>query len=126
MFPGHYQPRVPKDLGYYDLRVKEVAEQQSEMALESGVTGFMYWHYWFGKGKVIMDMPIKQMLNNKNVKIKFSVCWANHSWFAKNWNSSDSKTDKLLIEQQYLGKQDYIDYFNYCLPLFNNSSLIIQ
>ena len=63
LFPGHYQPRVPKYLGYYDLRLEEVAEQQSELALENGVTGFMYYNYCLGKGNKIMNMKMKIMMN---------------------------------------------------------------
>ena len=54
LFPGHYQPKVPADLGYYDLRCPWVREAQAEMAREAGVEGFMYWHYWFGNGKTLM------------------------------------------------------------------------
>ena len=67
LFKGHYQPKVPADLGYYDLRVPEVREQQVELAKEAGVEGFCYYHYWFGKGRMILDMPLKQMLNNDKI-----------------------------------------------------------
>lgn len=125
LFPGHYQPRVPKDLGYYDLRVKDIAEAQSRMALDAGISGFMYWHYWFGNGRKIMEMPITNMLNNKNIKIPFSLCWANHSWYAKNWNAGASRVDKLLIEQQYLGKEDYKAYFYDSLKYFRDERYIL-
>ena len=67
LFKNHYQPRVPADLGYYDLRIKEVQEEQAIMAAEHGVDGFMYWHYWLGEGKQMMEMPIEQMYGNKNI-----------------------------------------------------------
>ena len=51
LFRGHYQPKVPADLGYYDLRLTEVRKQQAELAREAGITAFCYYHYWFGKGK---------------------------------------------------------------------------
>ena len=55
LWKGHYQPKVPADLSYYDLRVPEVREQQAALAREAGVTGFLYWHYWFGNGKRLME-----------------------------------------------------------------------
>ena len=54
LFKGHYQPRVPADLGYYDLRMPETREAQAEMAYEAGIEGFCYWHYWFGNGKQLL------------------------------------------------------------------------
>lgn len=125
LFWGHYQPKVPADLGYYDLRIDEIAEEQSRMALEAGINGFMYWHYWFGEGKTIMDMPLKKMLSNEKIEIDFALCWANHSWFAKNWNASKTDCeDKLLIEQKYLGKNDCILHFNSVLQSFNDPRYI--
>ena len=53
LFKGHYQPRVPADLGYYDLRLPETRQAQADMAREYGIEGFCYWHYWFGNGKTI-------------------------------------------------------------------------
>ena len=53
LFKGHNQPRVPTELGYYDLRLPEVREQQAQMARDAGVTAFCYWHYWFGNGKTL-------------------------------------------------------------------------
>ena len=61
-FKGHYQPKVPRDLGYYDLRIPEVRKQQAELALEAGVDGFCYWHYWFGSGKQLLNLPIEEVV----------------------------------------------------------------
>lgn len=55
LFKGHYQPKVPADLGFYDLRLPQVREQQAELAKEAGVTAFLYWHYWFGNGKRLLS-----------------------------------------------------------------------
>jgi hypothetical protein len=114
LFPGHYQPRVPADLGYYDLRIPEVRKMQADLAREAGIEGFCYWHYWFGNGKRLLERPFNEVLESGKPDFPFCLCWANHSWYAKKWNN-DSK-DKLLIEQTYPGVEDYINHFNSMLP----------
>ena len=59
LFKGYYQPRIPADLGFYDLRVPETRLAQAELAKSAGIEGFMYWHYWFGRGKRLMEKPLK-------------------------------------------------------------------
>ena len=51
LFPGHDQPRLPADLGFYDLRVPEARAAQAELARRAGIEGFCYWHYWFARGR---------------------------------------------------------------------------
>lgn len=116
LFKGHKQPNVPSVLGYYDLRVPEVREKQVELAKEAGVTGFCYWHYWFGNGKQLLDMPIKELLKNGKPDFPFSLGWANESWKAKVWNLEDSIDDKMLIEQLYPGLDDIKAHFYSILP----------
>ncbi len=65
-FRNHYQPRVPADLGYYDLRVAETRQAQADMAREYGVEGFVYWHYWFGNGKRLLERPFNEVLASAN------------------------------------------------------------
>ena len=60
-FKGHYQPRIPADLGFYDLRLSEVREQQARMAKEAGIEGFCYWHYWFGNNKRLLERPFQEV-----------------------------------------------------------------
>lgn len=117
LFRGHYQPRVPADLGYYDLRVPEVREQQAEMAREAGIEGFCYWHYWFA-GRRLLDRVFREVVESGKPDFPFCLCWANHSWYQKTWDPT--KPDKLLIEQTYPGEQDYIDHFNAMLPAFKD------
>lgn len=125
LFKGHYQPKVPADLGYYDLRLPIVREQQAEMAKQYGVDGFCYWHYWFGNGKRLLDLVETEVVETGNPDFPFCYCWANHTWASKNWNAKDSKFGHLtLIEQTYPGKQDYIDHFNLCLRAFKDSRYI--
>lgn len=67
LFRRHPQPHIPADLGFYDLRLPEVREQQAQLAREAGVEGFCYWHYWFGNGKRILDRPFREVLNSGNL-----------------------------------------------------------
>ena len=122
LFKGHYQPRVPADLGYYDLRVPETREAQAEMAREYGVEGFCYWHYWFGNGKTLLERPFNEVLKSGKPDFPFCLAWANHSWYKKTWEPG--KEDKLLIEQQYLGEEDDIKHFYALLPAFKDSRYI--
>jgi hypothetical protein len=122
LFKGHYQPRVPADLGYYDLRMPEIREAQAEMARDGGIEGFMYWHYWFGNGKMLLERPFHEVLNSGKPDFPFCLGWANHSWENKLWDSgSQKKKSVILIEQIYPGKQDYIDHFYYILKAFQDN-----
>lgn len=124
LFRGHDQPKVPKDLGYYDLRIPEVREMQVKLAIEAGVTGFCYWHYWFGNGKQLLDMPIKELLKTGKPDFPFCLGWANESWKAKIWNINDTSNDKLLIEQLYPGINDIVAHFYSILPALNDKRYI--
>ncbi len=121
LFKGHYQPRVPADLGYYDLRVKEVREQQVELAREAGVTSFCYWHYWFGNGKRLMANIFDEVLESGRPDFPFCLAWANHSWYNKTWNPDGSTEKKLLIEQTYPGIEDMRMHFEFLLKAFKDS-----
>ncbi|GAE86645.1 glycosyltransferase WbsX family protein [Bacteroides reticulotermitis] len=120
LFRGHNQPRVPADLGYYDLRMPIVREQQVELAKEAGITAFCYWHYWFGNGKRLMADIFDEVLNTNKPDFPFCLAWANHSWFAKNWNSDGTSTNKLLMEQTYLGIEDEKLHFDFLLKAFKD------
>jgi len=124
LFRGHYQPKVPADLGYYDLRLPTVREQQAELAREAGIEGFMYWHYWFGNGKQLMSDIFDEVLESGKPDFPFCLGWANHSWYAKDWNSNDIKKDKILIEQTYKGELDYRKHFEKVLPAFKDQRYI--
>ena len=75
LFRGHYQPRIPADLGFYDLRLPEVREQQAELAREAGVEGFCYWHYWFGGGKMLLERPFKEVLESGKPDFPFCLAY---------------------------------------------------
>lgn len=121
LFHGHYQPRVPADLGYYDLRVPEVREEQAQLAREAGIEGFCYWHYWFA-GRRLLDRVFNEVIERGKPDFPFCLCWANHSWYKKTWDST--KPDKLLIEQTYPGIQDCIQHFYTMLPAFKDKRYI--
>lgn len=121
-FPGHYQPIVPSDLGYYDLRVPEVREQQAELAKEAGVDAFCYWHYWFGNGKQLLEKPLQEVIKSNKPDFPFCLGWANHSWSKKNWNKDVSRfNNDVLIEQTYPGKEDIDNHFYKMLDAFKDS-----
>jgi hypothetical protein len=123
LFPGHRQPKVPTDLGYYDLRVPEIRLEQSRLAKEAGVEGFCYWHYWFGNGKRLLEKPIEEVVKTGQPDFPFCLAWANETWKAKLWNK-DSKKDRLLIEQEYGGIEDYTQHFYTILPILRDRRYI--
>ena len=117
LFRGHYQPRLPKDLSFYDLRVPEVREKQASMARNAGIEGFCYWHYWFA-GRRLLDTVFTEVVESGKPDYPFCLCWANHSWKAKTWNPN--MPDKMLIEQTYPGVEDYKAHFYAMLPAFKD------
>lgn len=122
LFRGHYQPRIPADLGFYDLRLPEVREQQAQMAHEAGIEGFSYWHYWFGNGKMLLQRPFEEVLESGKPDYPFALTWANHDWTTGTWESKGG--NKLIAKQEYPGTDDYIAHFNYCLPAFQDHRYI--
>lgn len=122
LFRNHYQPKIPAELGFYDLRMPEVREAQVELAKEAGVYGFCYWHYWFGNGKRMLERPFNEVVSSGKPDFPFCLAWANHSWYAKTWDPNTP--DKLLIEQTYPGKEDNKRHFNTLLPAFKDPRYI--
>jgi hypothetical protein len=95
-FAGHYQPHLPADLGFYDLRVEETRVAQAAMAREHGIHGFCYYHYWF-MGKRLLGRPLDDMLASRRPDFPFCLCWANESW-SRTWSGRDHE---VLIRQEY-------------------------
>lgn len=120
LFHGHDEPRIPTDLGFYDLRLPEVREEQAELARQAGVEAFCYWHYWFGNGKELLERPFKEVVASGSPDFPFCLAWANHSWYKKRWDPNAPGKDMLLIEQKYPGEQDYINHFNSLIPAFKD------
>jgi len=109
LFRGHVQPRLPTDLGFYDLRVAETREAQADLARRHGVTGFCYWHYWFA-GHRLLQRPFDEVLASGAPDFPFCIAWANQTWSGI-WHGAP---DRVLIEQTYPGGQDDLDHFS-CL-----------
>ena len=106
-FHGHYQPHLPVDLGFYDLRLSEVRVAQAKMAEENGIEGFCYWHYWFA-GKRLLERPFNEVLKSGKPDFPFCLGWANKTWSGI-WTGCP---DRVLIEQTYPGKADEEAHFH--------------
>lgn len=121
LFNGHYQPKIPANLGFYDLRIPEVRQKQVELAKEAGISGFCYYHYWFGNGHQELEMPFNEVVRTAEPDFPFCLCWANESWARKMWNKDGAVVgQEFLAEQKYLGEEDDILHFNNLLPAFKD------
>lgn len=121
LFRGHQQPRIPADLGFYDLRLPETREQQAQLAREAGVEGFCYYHYWFGNGRQLLERPLQEVVASGKPDFPFCICWANHTWSNKTWErKSVVQKNSVLMEQTYPGTEDDIAHFNTLLPMFKD------
>ena len=119
LFRGHYQPHLPADLGFYDLRVPETRAAQAEMARAYGVEGFCYYHYWFA-GKRILERPFDEVLKSGDPDFPFCLCWANQTWTGI-WHGAPNR---VLIEQTYPGEADHRAHFEALLPAFRDPRYI--
>ena len=124
-FEGHYQPRIPGELGYYNLLDADIKEKQAQLAREAGIEGFCYYHYWFGNGKQLLEKPFQQVIESGKPDFPFCLCWANHTWSNKTWEKSSSLVkESILMEQQYGGIEDYTEHFYSLLNAFKDSRYI--
>lgn len=115
LFRGHHQPHVPRDLGFYDLRLPEVRAEQAAMASEFGVEAFCYYYYWFA-GKQLLERPFDEVLRSGKPDFPFCLCWANATWTGI-WHG---EPNRVLIEQTYPGKEDYRAHFDYLVAAFRD------
>eukprot|EP01036_Dinobryon_divergens_P016279 gene16279-22063_t len=102
LYRGHFQPNLPSDLGFYDLRVPEVRGQQALIARAYGIGAFCYYHYWFGDGRRLLERPFAEVVASGKPDFPFMVCWANQTWTGV-WHGLD---DRVLMEQHYPGRDD--------------------
>ena len=120
LFRGHWQPHLPADLGFYDLRVPEIREAQAVLARNHGIEGFIYYHYWFGDGRRLLERPFNEVLSSGEPDFPFCLCWANHTWSGV-WYG---ETDRILMQQCYGGRKDYTKHFEALLPAFEDKRYI--
>ncbi|MBS0174821.1 MAG: glycoside hydrolase family 99-like domain-containing protein [Nitrospira sp.] len=119
LYPDHYQPHLPADLGFYDLRLPEARHAQAELARDYGIEGFCYYHYWFG-GRRILERPVNEILSSGEPNFPFCLCWANHSWN----NIWQGVADRTLIEQTYPGMDDHRQHFDWLMRAFTDPRYI--
>lgn len=116
LFPGHRQPHLPGDLGFYDLRVPEAREAQAALAREYGISAFVYWHYWFGNGRRILERPFSEVLASGEPRHSFVLAWANQTW-SGTWHAAP---DRILMQQHYPGPEDDQAHFDTIVDAFRD------
>ena len=118
LYDNHHQPLLPADLGFYDLRLKEVRGSQAELAKSYGIFGFCYYFYWFS-GRRILERPLELMLAEKEPDLPFCLCWANEPW-SRRWDGSEQE---LLIRQDHDPEED-AEIIEDLLPYFSDDRCI--
>jgi lipopolysaccharide biosynthesis protein len=111
-FRGHYQPHLPADLGFYDLRLPEVRDAQAQLAAQFGISGFCYYHYWFD-GRRLLHRPFEEVLRSGAPAFPFCLCWANENW-TRRWDGND---DLMLMPQKH-SLDDDRRHIQHLLPAF--------
>lgn len=118
-YTGHYQPHLPADLGFYDMRLLQTLCDQAEMAKAHGLHGFCYYHYWFN-GKMLMERPLQEILGSDKPDFPFMLAWANENW-SRRW---DGKDKEVLIAQDY-SAEDHRNHATYlCQNVFKDPRYI--
>jgi lipopolysaccharide biosynthesis protein len=118
LFSGHYQPHLPADLGFYDLRLPEVRQAQADLAKAHGIQGFCYYHYWFS-GKRLLERPVNDMLKSGQPDFPFCLCWANETW-SRRWLGEE----KNVLQKQNYSSKDDLNHIQWLMQAFANPQYI--
>ena len=118
LFRGHYQPHLPADLGFYDLRLPEARQAQADLARDHGIYGFCYYHYWFS-GRRLLQRPFDEVLSSGRPDFPFMLCWANHNW-TRVW---DDLNKQVLLFQEYSAEDD-ANHIRQLIPAFKDKRYI--
>ena len=122
-FPGHDQPRIPYNNNYYDLLDGETMKWQAKLAGKAGLYGFCFYHYWF-KGRMVLEKPVKNLLDTKDIIINFCFSWANESW-TKTWHGAGGERE-ILLAQKYGGMDEWKAHYDYFKDFFGDTRYIKQ
>ncbi len=120
-FPGHYQPHLPADLGFYDLRVPETRQDQADLARDHGIEAFCYYHYWFN-GRRLLNRPLDDVMASGSPNFPFCLCWANQTW-SRAWSGQEHD---VLIRQEY-GSEDHARHIEWlCAAFLDQRYLLVE
>lgn len=130
LFEGHKQPIVPQGSNYYNLLKKETMEKQAKLARKYDIDGFVFYHYYFGKGRYELEKPAENLLKWRDIDMPFCFSWANQSW-VRTWskitgnvwgekleNIDKDDTDGVLIRQEYGSEEEWKKHFLYLYDFF--------
>lgn len=118
LFKGHYQPHIPADLGFYDLRLAETRQAQADLARAYGIYGFCYYHYWFN-GKELLERPLNEVLSSGQPDFPFCICWANENW-TRRWDGGERD----ILMQQVYSPEDDLAHIKRLLPFLQDPRYI--
>ncbi|CAK0800459.1 unnamed protein product [Prorocentrum cordatum] len=110
-------------LGFYDLTSRDVRKQQAQLAMDHGVHGFLFYHYWFtGKGvkkPMVMEKIPSLMLEDGEPNMRYFFNWANEPW-TRMWNGRASAENPPLLAQEYGDQSEWQNHFEFLLPYFKH------